>query len=137
MFLLQQRVAELELQFSDLEKENTEVQKNLKDCHVLLVSAKIDPGEYVAQFFLCVFVGLLSVQAWKWHQISVILSFRRKSWRSCTTKWRSKKRSHGTYSALFQFAWCYMYSPCFIFHMLCQTFKLTQITTNMHLLYVT
>uniref|UniRef100_A0A3Q1D062 Kinetochore localized astrin (SPAG5) binding protein n=1 Tax=Amphiprion ocellaris TaxID=80972 RepID=A0A3Q1D062_AMPOC len=45
----QQRVAELELQFSDLEKENAEAQKHLKDCHVLLVSAKIDPvlGERV------------------------------------------------------------------------------------------
>ncbi|XP_051816893.1 small kinetochore-associated protein isoform X5 [Acanthochromis polyacanthus] len=45
----QQRVAELELQFSDLEKENAEVQKHLKDCHVLLVSAKMDPvlGERV------------------------------------------------------------------------------------------
>ncbi|XP_072218030.1 small kinetochore-associated protein [Leuresthes tenuis] len=45
----QQRVAELELQFSELEKENAEVHKNLKDCHVVLVSAKIDPvlGERV------------------------------------------------------------------------------------------
>ncbi|XP_039981473.1 small kinetochore-associated protein [Xiphias gladius] len=47
----QQRVAELELQFSDLEKENAEFQKNLKDCHVLLVAAKIDPvlGERVGE----------------------------------------------------------------------------------------
>ncbi|XP_028253935.1 small kinetochore-associated protein [Parambassis ranga] len=45
----QQRVAELELQYSELEKENVEVQKHLRDCHVLLVSAKIDPvlGERV------------------------------------------------------------------------------------------
>nr|XP_046228306.1 small kinetochore-associated protein [Scatophagus argus] len=47
----QQRVAELELQFSDLEKENVGLQKNLKDCHVLLVAAKIDPvlGERVGE----------------------------------------------------------------------------------------
>ncbi|KAK2855967.1 hypothetical protein Q5P01_004702 [Channa striata] len=47
----QQRVAELELQFSDLEKENAEVQKNLKDCHILLVAEKIDPvlGERVGE----------------------------------------------------------------------------------------
>ncbi|XP_070705803.1 small kinetochore-associated protein [Pempheris klunzingeri] len=47
----QQRVAELELQFSELEKENAGVQKNLKDCHVLLVAAKIDPvlGERVGE----------------------------------------------------------------------------------------
>ncbi|XP_042359674.1 girdin-like [Plectropomus leopardus] len=47
----QQRVAELKLQFSDLEKENAEVKKNLRDCHVLLVSAKIDPvlGEKVGK----------------------------------------------------------------------------------------
>lgn len=50
LVILQQRVAELELQYSHLEKENTEVQKNLKDCHVLLVSANIDPGEYVSPF---------------------------------------------------------------------------------------
>ncbi|XP_022625448.1 girdin-like [Seriola dumerili] len=45
----QQRVDELKLQFSDLEKENAEAQKQLKDCHVLLVAAKIDPvlGERV------------------------------------------------------------------------------------------
>ncbi|CAJ1078346.1 small kinetochore-associated protein [Xyrichtys novacula] len=47
----QHRVAELQLQFSGLEKENAEVQKNLKDCHVLLVAAKIDPilGELVGE----------------------------------------------------------------------------------------
>ncbi|XP_062266735.1 small kinetochore-associated protein [Platichthys flesus] len=39
----QQRVSVLELQFSDMEKENTDVQKNLKNCHVLLVAANIDP----------------------------------------------------------------------------------------------
>uniref|UniRef100_A0AAZ1XP64 Kinetochore localized astrin (SPAG5) binding protein n=2 Tax=Oreochromis aureus TaxID=47969 RepID=A0AAZ1XP64_OREAU len=45
----QQRVAKLELQYCDLQKENAEVQKNLKDCHALLVTAKIDPvlGERV------------------------------------------------------------------------------------------
>ncbi|XP_028997267.1 small kinetochore-associated protein isoform X2 [Betta splendens] len=45
----QQRVRDLELRFSDLEKENAEVKKNLTDCHVLLVSAKIDPGEKVGE----------------------------------------------------------------------------------------
>ncbi|XP_042245959.1 small kinetochore-associated protein isoform X2 [Thunnus maccoyii] len=47
----QQRVTDLELQFNDLEKENAEVQKNLKDCLVLLVAAKIDPvlGERVGE----------------------------------------------------------------------------------------
>ncbi|XP_074541705.1 small kinetochore-associated protein [Halichoeres trimaculatus] len=47
----QQRVAELELQCNDLEKENARVEKNLKDCHVLLVAAKIDPvlGERVGE----------------------------------------------------------------------------------------
>lgn len=47
----QQRVSELELQFSDLEKEKTEVEKHLKDCHTLLVTAKIDPvlGESVGE----------------------------------------------------------------------------------------
>nr|XP_020459639.1 uncharacterized protein LOC109962340 isoform X2 [Monopterus albus]XP_020459640.1 uncharacterized protein LOC109962340 isoform X2 [Monopterus albus] len=39
----QERVAEMELQFRDLEKENAEAQKNLRNCHVLLVAAKIDP----------------------------------------------------------------------------------------------
>uniref|UniRef100_UPI0037E93AC6 small kinetochore-associated protein n=1 Tax=Semicossyphus pulcher TaxID=241346 RepID=UPI0037E93AC6 len=47
----QQRVAEMELQFSDLEKENAEAAKQLKDCHALLVAAKIDPvlGEKVGE----------------------------------------------------------------------------------------
>ncbi|CAK6975985.1 small kinetochore-associated protein [Scomber scombrus] len=47
----QQRVAELELQCNDLEKENAKVQKNLKDCLVLLVAEKIDPvsGERVGE----------------------------------------------------------------------------------------
>uniref|UniRef100_A0A3Q3WQP3 Uncharacterized protein n=1 Tax=Mola mola TaxID=94237 RepID=A0A3Q3WQP3_MOLML len=46
-----QRVAELELQFSNLEKENAGLQSNLKDCHVLLVASKIDPvlGERVGE----------------------------------------------------------------------------------------
>ncbi|KAM4712898.1 small kinetochore-associated protein [Anableps anableps] len=45
----QQRVAELELELDELQKENVEFQKNLQDCHTLLVSAKIDPvlGERV------------------------------------------------------------------------------------------
>uniref|UniRef100_A0A3B3UDF9 Kinetochore localized astrin (SPAG5) binding protein n=1 Tax=Poecilia latipinna TaxID=48699 RepID=A0A3B3UDF9_9TELE len=45
----QQRVEELELQLDELQKENVEFQKNLQDCHRLLVSAKIDPvlGERV------------------------------------------------------------------------------------------
>ncbi|KAM9839933.1 small kinetochore-associated protein [Aulostomus maculatus] len=38
-----QKVSELELQFSDLKKENSEVQESLKNCHLLLVAAKIDP----------------------------------------------------------------------------------------------
>lgn len=42
---LQQRVAELEQQLSDTEKQNADVQKSLRECHVLLVAAKIDPGD--------------------------------------------------------------------------------------------
>lgn len=49
----------MELQFTDLEKENVGLQKNLKDCHVLLVGAKIDPGEYVSSFSKCVFLSLM------------------------------------------------------------------------------
>ncbi|KAL6095715.1 uncharacterized protein ACO6RY_09584 [Pungitius sinensis] len=47
----QQKVAELELQMSGLVKENAEVRKNLKDCHVVLVAANIDPvlGERVGE----------------------------------------------------------------------------------------
>ncbi|KAK5879802.1 hypothetical protein CesoFtcFv8_022887 [Champsocephalus esox] len=46
-----ERVAELELQYSDIETENVEVKKNLRDCHVLLVVANIDPvvGERVGE----------------------------------------------------------------------------------------
>lgn len=39
----QQKVTELEEQFNDLIKEKLETEKHLKDCHTLLVSAKIDP----------------------------------------------------------------------------------------------
>lgn len=59
---MQKRVAELELQFSDLEKENAGLQKNLKDCHALLVAAKIDPGEYVSPFSKCVSVSLIYIE---------------------------------------------------------------------------
>ncbi|XP_061560624.1 small kinetochore-associated protein isoform X1 [Phycodurus eques] len=47
----QARVSHLQQQFSDLEKENSEVQKNLKDCQIILVAAKIDPisGELIGQ----------------------------------------------------------------------------------------
>ncbi|XP_056284459.1 small kinetochore-associated protein [Pseudoliparis swirei] len=47
----QQRVATLELQVSELKTEAGEVQKNLKDCHMLLVAANIDPvlGERVGE----------------------------------------------------------------------------------------
>ncbi|XP_033847322.2 small kinetochore-associated protein isoform X2 [Periophthalmus magnuspinnatus] len=47
----QQRVTELQQQYSDLEKEKLETEKHLKDCHALLVSAKIDPvlGERVGE----------------------------------------------------------------------------------------
>lgn len=41
---MQQRVAELKLQVSELQNEREEMKKNLQDCHVVLVSAKIDPG---------------------------------------------------------------------------------------------
>ncbi|XP_003971953.2 small kinetochore-associated protein [Takifugu rubripes] len=39
----QQEVAELELHFKDMKDENAGLQKNLRDCHVLLVTAKMDP----------------------------------------------------------------------------------------------
>ncbi|XP_055005238.1 small kinetochore-associated protein isoform X2 [Boleophthalmus pectinirostris] len=47
----QQKVTELQQQYSDLEKEKLETEKHLKDCHALLVSAKIDPvlGERVGE----------------------------------------------------------------------------------------
>ncbi|KAJ0061011.1 hypothetical protein NL108_004730, partial [Boleophthalmus pectinirostris] len=46
-----QKVTELQQQYSDLEKEKLETEKHLKDCHALLVSAKIDPvlGERVGE----------------------------------------------------------------------------------------
>lgn len=53
LVLLQQRVADLELQFSELEKKNAGLQKNLKDCHALLVAAKVDPGKYVSPLQFC------------------------------------------------------------------------------------
>lgn len=57
IFLLQQRVAKLELQYCDLQKENAEVQKNLKDCHALLITAKIDPGRKNTKIYLSVSVS--------------------------------------------------------------------------------
>lgn len=40
----------LEQQHSELEKENAGLHKNLKDCHILLVASKVDPGEFVLPF---------------------------------------------------------------------------------------
>lgn len=37
----------MEQQFSDLETKNLELEKNMKDCHILLLDAKIDPGNSV------------------------------------------------------------------------------------------
>lgn len=54
IFLLQQRVAKLELQYCDLQKEKAEVQKNLKDCHALLITAKIDPGRKNTKIYFSV-----------------------------------------------------------------------------------
>lgn len=47
----QQKVTALEEQYSNLKKEKLETEKHLKDCHTLLVSAKIDPvlGERVGE----------------------------------------------------------------------------------------
>ncbi|XP_072319489.1 small kinetochore-associated protein [Eucyclogobius newberryi] len=39
----QVKVTTLQQQFNELEKEKLETEKHLKDCHALLVSAKIDP----------------------------------------------------------------------------------------------
>ncbi|XP_062324463.1 small kinetochore-associated protein isoform X1 [Osmerus eperlanus] len=46
-----QRMAQLEQQCSDLKGENGNFQKELKDCHVLLVAGNIDPvlGERIGQ----------------------------------------------------------------------------------------
>ncbi|KAM8846562.1 small kinetochore-associated protein isoform 2-T2 [Synchiropus picturatus] len=45
----QLRVEELELQFVEMEEEKVEVQRKLTRCHVLLVAAKLDPGERVGE----------------------------------------------------------------------------------------
>lgn len=37
----------MEQQFKDIKEENAGLQKNLKACHVLLVTAKMDPGKCV------------------------------------------------------------------------------------------
>lgn len=50
LVLLQRRVADLELQLSELEKKNAGLHKNLKDCHAVLVATKVDPGIYVSPF---------------------------------------------------------------------------------------
>ncbi|TRY81511.1 hypothetical protein DNTS_009919 [Danionella cerebrum] len=42
-------VAELEQRCTDLQGENREIQKQLHDCHVLLVAEKLDPGETLGQ----------------------------------------------------------------------------------------
>lgn len=68
---LQQKVAELELQFSGLEKENAEVRKNLKDCHVLLVAANIDPGSYLQTFFTCFLLQTFSFFLLKMNLLSL------------------------------------------------------------------
>lgn len=38
----------MEQQFKEMKEENSSLQKNLKDCHVLLVASKMDPGKCVS-----------------------------------------------------------------------------------------
>lgn len=42
---LKETMTELEQRCTDLQGENREFQKQLRDCHVLLVAEKLDPGE--------------------------------------------------------------------------------------------
>lgn len=42
---LKETVTELELRCTDLQGENLEIQKQLRDCHVLLVAENLDPGD--------------------------------------------------------------------------------------------
>ncbi|XP_039507476.1 small kinetochore-associated protein isoform X1 [Pimephales promelas] len=41
---MKETVTELELRCTDLQGENREIQKQLRDCHVLLVAEKLDPA---------------------------------------------------------------------------------------------
>lgn len=52
-------VTELNHQCSDITGENREIQKQLRDCHVLLVAENLDPGDC----FLPVFC-IISFKAW-------------------------------------------------------------------------
>ncbi|KAK6297472.1 hypothetical protein J4Q44_G00320550 [Coregonus suidteri] len=47
----QQKVAQLEQRYSDLQGTNADIQKQLKDCHALLVAGNIDPvlGEKIGE----------------------------------------------------------------------------------------
>lgn len=84
-------MAELELHFKDMKEENAGLQKNLRDCHVLLVTAKMDPGK-------CAPTLVTSSCRRLWTNANCpTVSFSRKSRGSCTTKWGPKERSHGIY----------------------------------------
>ncbi|KAI2668721.1 Small kinetochore-associated protein [Labeo rohita] len=46
---MKETVTELEQRCTDLQGENREIQKQLRDCHVLLVAENLDPGEKLGQ----------------------------------------------------------------------------------------
>ncbi|KAI4894616.1 hypothetical protein NFI96_027381, partial [Prochilodus magdalenae] len=44
-------VAVLEQRCSDMQAENTELKKNLQDCHALIIAERIDPGNFSFLYF--------------------------------------------------------------------------------------
>lgn len=46
MMFLKVTVTELNHRCSDIQGENREIQKQLRDCHVLLVAENLDPGDW-------------------------------------------------------------------------------------------
>lgn len=92
---LKETVTELELRCTDLQGENREIQKQLRDCHVLLVAENLDPGD---DLIYCS-VGLTHVEEQcvllSCNLNSLKFSFRGKVGSDSTTEGRTKKRSYG------------------------------------------
>lgn len=104
---LKETMTELEQRCTDLQGENREFQKQLRDCHVLLVAEKLDPGE---DLFYCS-IGLTHEEEQCFlsscNLNDLKFSFRGKVGSDSTTEGRTKKRSYGN-------SFCFLFLYIFI-----------------------
>lgn len=98
-------VTDLEQRCTDLQGENREIQKQLRDCHVLLVAESLDPGYNL--FELC------WIDTWRCccSLNHLKFSFRGKVGPDSSTEGRTKEKSYGNF---FFFCICILSYAVFI-----------------------